>query len=83
MRIPDSSVITDYISERYPSLLPTEHKTAIETLLAELHEIAYVVLSFEPEERRVETIIEDVRALIAREDISDNYRTALEKKLEF
>ncbi len=82
VRIPDSSVITEYLAERYPSLLHPEHKTTIETLLAELHEIAYVVLSFKPEERRAEGIIDDVRALIAREDISEKYREALQRKLD-
>ncbi len=82
MCVPDSSVITNYLTERYPSLLPPEHKGTINSLLAELHEIAYVVLSFKPEERRVEGLIEDVRALIARDDISKRYKEGLQNKLD-
>ena len=82
VQLNDSSIITEYLYERYPSLLPAQHKATIKIFLAKLHEIAYVVLSFKPEERRAEGIIEDVRTLIARKDISEKYREALQRKLD-
>ncbi len=78
----DSSDITTYLMDRYPSLRPEAHRQTIESLLAELHDISYVTLSFKPEERRVEGVMDDVREIMASPDTSNKYRKLLQWKLD-
>ena len=79
----ESLRITLYISESYPQLLPTVHQKTILSLLDELHAISAYSLSFPPPKdgsplRPSPKLTE----LLARPDISDAYRKALEHKLE-
>jgi hypothetical protein len=67
---------------RYPSLCPETHSQEIEYLLAELHEISYVTLTFKPEERRIENIMKVVKARIDSTETSKPYRKLLQRKYE-
>ncbi|KIW72337.1 hypothetical protein PV04_00537 [Phialophora macrospora] len=82
VRLIDSADITSYLMDRYPSLRPDAHRQTIDSLLEELHEISYVTLSFKPEERRVEGVMEAVRQIMDRSDTSDRYRKMLQGKLD-
>ena len=82
VQLTDSTDITSYLMDRYPSLRPEVHRQTIESLLEELHEISYVTLSFKPEERRVEGVMDDVSKIMARPDTSDKYRKLLQGKLD-
>ncbi len=78
----DSEDITTYLMERYPTLRPEAHKQTIDSLLHELHQISYVTLSFKPEERRIEGVMDFVRQLQDRPDTSERYRGMLQKKYD-
>ena len=80
VQLTDSRDITSYLMDRYPSLRPEAHRQTIKELLAELHEISYVTLSFKPEERRVEGVMDAVREIQDRPDTSDRYRKLLQVK---
>jgi glutathione S-transferase len=82
LQLIDSTTITSYLIDRYPSLCPAAHRAQIEDLLAELHEISYVTLTFKPEERRVEGVMDMVREIQARPETSERYRRMLGVKLE-
>lgn len=82
LKIPDSSHITNFLSERYPSLVPTDHKPTIDALMDELHQISFVSLSFKPEDRRVEGITETVQEMLKRDDISHRHRELLNWKVD-
>lgn len=73
--IPESVDITLYIAETYPDLLPNEQ---VRVLLEELHTVNYFSLSFAGRPR---TPKDGLLQLLARQDISDRYRKALEYKL--
>ena len=78
----DSLDITLYLGERYPRLLPRVHSRAIKTLLYELHQIWFVSLSFRAEEGRGEAIVKSIHHLMSQPTSSDEYKAALQKKLE-
>ncbi|KAJ9605012.1 hypothetical protein H2200_010401 [Cladophialophora chaetospira] len=82
VQLTDSTDITTYLMDRYPSLRPEAHRQTIEDLLAELHEISYVTLSFKPEERRVEGVMDKVREIQNRPDTSERYRKLLQVKYD-
>ena len=75
-------MISQYICERYPQLLPSAHRDTIMELLDQLHAISFGTLSFRPEDRRSEGLIEAVKQILAQPHISDEYRKALEVKLK-
>ncbi|OCT46774.1 hypothetical protein CLCR_02036 [Cladophialophora carrionii] len=82
VKLIDSTDITSYLMDRYPSLRPDAHIQTIDSLLQELHEISYVTLSFKPEERRVEGVMDAVREIMDRPDTSDKYRKLLQGKFD-
>ncbi|EXJ63634.1 uncharacterized protein A1O5_11395 [Cladophialophora psammophila CBS 110553] len=82
VKLIDSTDITKYLCDRYPSLVPAAHKQTIESLLEELHEISYVTISFKPEDRRTEGVMEAVREIMAQPDTSPRYREMLQVKLD-
>ncbi|KIX95926.1 uncharacterized protein Z520_08181 [Fonsecaea multimorphosa CBS 102226] len=82
VKLTDSTDITQYLCDRYPSLVPPAHKQTIESLLEELHEISYVTISFKPEDRRVEGVMEAVQEIMARPDTSPRYREMLQRKFD-
>ena len=73
--IPESVYITFYIAERYPNLIPNDRVPA---LLKELHTVNFFSLSFTKRPRTAKPV---VLQLLARQDISDRYRKALEYKV--
>ena len=79
--ITDSLDITYYIAERYPTLMPPEHKQSIIDLLGDLHEINYFSLSFGDKPERAKGQAKAIRDRIADPTISSEYRNALEYKL--
>lgn len=79
--IPDSLVITRYIAQRYPSLIPESHAEQINSLLAELHEINFFSLTFTGQPEGVQAR----KAMLEKklgESISDRYREAIKSKLK-
>ncbi|KIW30508.1 uncharacterized protein PV07_06250 [Cladophialophora immunda] len=82
VKLIDSTDITRYLCDRYPSLVPAAHRQTIESLLAELHGISYVTISFKPEDRRTEGVMEAVQEIMARPDTSPRYREMLQRKFD-
>ncbi|KAH0836149.1 hypothetical protein FOPE_04389 [Fonsecaea pedrosoi] len=82
VKLIDSADITRYLCDRYPSLLPSAHKQTIESLLEQLHNISYVTISFKPEDRRTEGVMEAVEEIMARPETSPRYREMLQRKLD-
>ncbi len=79
--VPDSLDITKYLSEFYPSLIPSSHQSEIYALLERLHSINFFALTYagKPESQ------ENSKALLQaklRSQISDRYREAIERKLK-
>lgn len=72
--------ISWYLCHWYPSLLPQERETEIRGLIRELHEIGFPVLTFGPKDHHALDLDEDVKKILSRTDISDEYRKALEYK---
>lgn len=66
----------------YPTLCPAEHKDTIEPLLDELHAISYVTLTFKPEERRIEGVMDAVQETMNQPGTSEKYKKLLQVKLE-
>jgi hypothetical protein len=54
----------------------------MESLLAELHEISYITLTFKPEERRIENIMNFVQARIDNLEASEEDRKLSEGRYE-
>ncbi|KAK4574113.1 hypothetical protein LTR86_001874 [Recurvomyces mirabilis] len=79
--ITDSLDITYYIAERYPTLMPSEHKQTIIDLLGELHDINYFSLSFGDKPDGAKGQAKAIRGRMEDPAISPEYRRALEYKL--
>ena len=73
--IPESVEITLYHAETYPNLLPNDQ---VLPFLRELHSVNFFSLSFAGRARTAKDV---VLQRLARDDISDRYRKALEYKL--
>lgn len=85
-----TAAITEYIADRHPSLLPSAHRNEIKRMVTKMHELNFFTLSFSgspgaaapdsppPIVKRLETPILE---RLEREDISEEYRKALEYKL--
>lgn len=76
----ESLDIAWYLCEWYPGLLPPEHEPEIRKLIGELHEINFPVLTFGPSDRHALDLDNDVQKILGRNDISDEYRKALQHK---
>lgn len=79
--ISDSLDITHFIASNYPSLLPENHKNEIIEFLKELHNINYFSLSFGSKPAAAKAQITAVEKRLADTSISEQYRKALEYKL--
>ena len=76
----DSRDISYWLCTHYPGLLPAAHESAIREMLARQHAVNAYALSV-PVEDRVEVMpTPAIDALLARDDISPEYRRALETK---
>ncbi|OAL32032.1 hypothetical protein AYO22_00902 [Fonsecaea multimorphosa] len=79
--IADSLEITEYMAERYPSLIPKEHEQLIRRLLVDLHALNFFSLSFPGRP----TVAAGMKAAVVRRlqmpGISERYREALKFKL--
>lgn len=79
--IVDSLVITHWLAQRYPDLIPAEHEAEVHQLLTDLHALNYFSLSF-PERPQIARQFEaNVQRRLDDPTISDRYRKALEFKL--
>jgi hypothetical protein len=79
----DSLDISLWFCQRYPRLLPEKYQTKIRDLLAQIHSIEALSLSAERPEQPEEDIVDPAcDELLAKSDISDIYRQALEYKKE-
>lgn len=72
--------ITWYLCDWYPGFLPREHANEIRRLIEELHEINFPVLTFGPQDRHALDLDASVHEILRRDDISEEYRKALEYK---
>ena len=79
--IPDSLKMTFYMASRYPDLIPSAHEAQIRQLLLDLHALNYFSLSFPGREHVAQGFREAILRRLAKPDISDRYRKALEYKL--
>lgn len=77
----DSLYITLYIAERYPTLLPAAHKDQILFLLHNLHDINYFSISFGNKPGAAVGMKAAIERLLAKSDLSELYKDALEYKL--
>ncbi|KAJ9639701.1 hypothetical protein H2204_003772 [Knufia peltigerae] len=77
----DSLEITHYLIEHYPDLTPKEHKDESLRLLRAVHALNYFALSFPDRPHVVAGFVKSINDRLARDDISDEYRSALEYKL--
>ena len=78
--IADSLEITHYLSNFYPSLIPTSHKERITKGLQDLHALNYFSLSFPGRDH----VAQGFKAAVVKRlggDISERYREALKYKL--
>ncbi|KAI0168079.1 hypothetical protein BJ166DRAFT_521413 [Pestalotiopsis sp. NC0098] len=78
--MPESVDISYYICAWYPRLLPREHEAVIRSLVHELHEINYGVLTFGLGSQHPTRLAAKVEELLCQPEISDAYRHALEHK---
>lgn len=81
----ESVAISKFFGESFfPGLLGGAHKGEVDNLLKSIHEIQAFSLSIKSpsKEQAVEVPDPGMDALLARTDISDNYRRALEYKRE-
>jgi glutathione S-transferase len=79
--IADSLDITHYLSDFYPSLIPTPHKERITKGLQDLHALNYFSLSFPGRDHVAQGFKDAVMKRLGGE-ISERYREALKYKLE-
>ncbi|KAI1840459.1 hypothetical protein JX266_013343 [Neoarthrinium moseri] len=77
----DSRDISYWFCEIWPNLLPKNHEGKIHDLLAQLHAIEGISLSVpRPEQPNKDLLNKDCDKILARTDISDTYRRAVEYK---
>jgi hypothetical protein len=73
--------ITWYLLDRYPDLLPQQREGNIRELLKAVHALNYFALSFPDRPQVAASFVKNIQDRLARDDISDEYRNALEYKL--
>ncbi|CEJ88839.1 hypothetical protein VHEMI04866 [[Torrubiella] hemipterigena] len=79
----DSLEISYWICERYPKMLPSSFEKQIREALKELHRIKAICLSVPKEDHGERIPCPAVDDLLAKNDISNEYRAALTFKREF
>jgi len=76
-----SAAITEHIASRHPRLLPVAHKAEIIALVKEMHDtLNFFTLSFLKSPKLASGFKAGAERLLARDDISKDYRAALEFK---
>ncbi|EXJ65707.1 uncharacterized protein A1O5_11234 [Cladophialophora psammophila CBS 110553] len=78
----ESVDITYFLAEYFPTLCPPHLASQITSLLSELHDINYFSLTYTDKPHRAVDMENSVQKVLARSDISERYRKALELKLE-
>ena len=78
----DSLAITYYLAQFYPMLIPAAYKSEIRELLEELHTLNFFTLSFSNRPQPAQALKNAAHNLLARKDISEPYRDALNYKLK-
>ncbi|KIV90010.1 hypothetical protein PV10_07360 [Exophiala mesophila] len=79
--IVDSLVITNWLAEKYPDLIPKEHEAEIQQFLIDLHALNYFSLSFPGRPQVAQQFEANVQRRLDDSNISDRYRKALEFKM--
>ncbi|CAJ2500532.1 Uu.00g033850.m01.CDS01 [Anthostomella pinea] len=79
--LPDSVAITHFIAEHYPALFPAAHAPEITRLLKELHRLNFFSLCFGNRPQVAQGFVKALHDRLGREDITKEYRRALEYKL--
>ena len=87
--ISDSLDIAYHLERYIPGQFPKEHRTEIDPLLKELHQISYYSLTYGEKDSSKSGFAKDatdrveyINELIQKPDTSDEYRKLLEYKLE-
>lgn len=82
--IPDSLELTYYLAKWFPDLVPDVHAEKIKSGLQRIHALPYFTLSFggHPAQHLPMQTMEDMRKLLAQDDLSEEYRKVLQMKLE-
>ena len=80
--LPDSRAITFEIARYYPQLMPVDHVDQIHHLLASLHEIDFYSLTFTGNYMFPCGTIATLLERRNHADTSDNYRQALDRKID-
>lgn len=78
--MPESVDITWYLCDWYPSLIPAEHRTIIQEMIKELHEINYGVLTFGSGSEHPLRLEDKIQQILDQGNISAEYGSALEHK---
>ncbi|KIX05322.1 uncharacterized protein Z518_06194 [Rhinocladiella mackenziei CBS 650.93] len=76
-----TTAISAYVSERYPALMPVDHAETIRKSLIKMHELNFFTLSFLKSPKLASGFADVVLKRLANNDISEEYRKALEYKL--
>jgi len=76
-----TTAISAYVSDRYPSLLPGAHAETIKKSLIKMHELNFFTLSFLKSPKLASGFADVVLKRLDKDGISEEYRKALEYKL--
>lgn len=78
----DSEAISYFFADWYPSLLPKEHEAEIRELAANLRQVNLAILTFGVKIPLPPLFIAKIGTMLEQDDISAEYREALENKLK-
>lgn len=79
----DSLRITNYFATMFPDLKPAGYEDQIDEMLSRVHGLPYAVLSFGGHKAQpiLKGTVRTMRDILKQDDISPEYRKALEAKL--
>ncbi|KIW14509.1 hypothetical protein PV08_07293 [Exophiala spinifera] len=83
LKVTDSLQITKFLASRYTGLIPSGCEDVITAMLNELHQVWFVSLSFSAQEGRGAGILLQIQNILAQPTTSDDYKTALQRKLQY
>ncbi|OQU94485.1 hypothetical protein CLAIMM_00839 [Cladophialophora immunda] len=76
-----TTAISAYVSGRHPTLLPEAHAQTIQESLKKMHDLNFFTLSFLKSPKLASGFADTALKRLAKTDISEEYRKALEYKL--
>ena len=77
--MPDSQVITKYLAESYPSLIPASHADEVKQLISRIHDINFFSLTY----TGMPHVPQGSKTMLENQlkgDINERYRKAIEYK---